>query len=270
MTTDVAYAPPARPPFDWQLLAGLAVVALVALSALLSLFWTPHAGAAAATLAEPDLIHWLGTDAEGRDVLSSLMSAMLGSLSLAAFATLVCLFIGIPIGTIIALRYEGEVPAVPTLSLPAAALAIALVVSALDAPGNLTVILAIVLPGLPATVQLVVASLRPLWRLDFVTSARLAGLSAFSTAQRHVVPRLLPPLVATAFELLAVALLIEVMLAFAGLGTLPPGTSLGLMLRDAQQFLTIRPLLVIAPGLVTTIAALALLLVAARCRHGAR
>ena len=112
--------------------------------------------------------------------------------------------------------------------------------------------------------------MRPLWRLEFVTSARLAGLGSFSTAQRHVVPRLLPQLVAIAFELLAAALLIEVTLAFAGLGTLPPGTSLGLLLRDGQQFLTIRPLLVIVPGVVTVAAALALLVVAARCRNGAR
>lgn len=270
MTSDVAYAPSERAPFDWQLLAGLVIVALVVLSALLSLIWTPHAGTIAATLAEPDVIHWLGTDAAGRDVVSALMSATLGTLLLAAFATLVCLLIGIPVGTAIALRYEGDVPPVPTLGLPAAALAIALVVSGLNAPGNLTVILAIVLPGVPAAVQLVIVSLRPLWRLDFVTSARLAGLGAFSTAQRHVVPRLLPPLVATAFELLAAAVLIEVTLAFAGLGTLPPGTSLGLLLREGQQFLAIRPLLVVAPGLVTVIAALALLLVAARCRNGAR
>lgn len=270
MTIEAAYAPPRSPPFDWQLLAGLVVVALVVLPALLSLFWTPHGNTAFATLAEPDATHWLGTDAAGRDVLSSLMSAALASLLLAGFATLVCLLIGAPIGAFIAPRYEGEVPSVPTLSLPAAALAIALVVSGLGAPGNLTVILAIVLPGLPAAVQLVVAGVRPLWQLDFVTSARLAGLSSFSTAQRHVVPRLLPQLVAIAFELLAAALLIEVTLAFAGLGTLPPGSSLGLLLRDGQQFLTIRPLLVIVPGVVTVAAALALLVVAARCRNGAR
>lgn len=270
MTTDAIHASPERPDFDWHLLGGLVIVALVLLPALLSLFWTPHASTTAATLAEPDATHWLGTDAAGRDVLSALMSATLASLLLAGFATLVCLLIGAPIGTFIALRYEGEVPSVPTLSLPAAALAVALVVSGLGAPGNLTVILAIVLPGLPAAGQLVVAALRPIWQLDFVTSARLAGLSAFSTAQRHVVPRLLPKLVAIACELLAAALLIEVTLSFAGLGTLPPGTSLGLMLRDGQQFLTIRPLLVIAPGIVTVAAALALLIVAARCRNGAR
>ena len=270
MTTEAAYAAPGRPTFDWQLLAGLVIVALVVLPALASLFWTPHANTVAATLAEPSAIHWLGTDAAGRDVLSSLMSAALASLLLVGFATLVCLLIGVPVGAFIALRYEGEVPPVPTLSLPAAALAIALVVSGLGAPGNLTVILAIVLPGVPAAVQLVVASVRPLWQLDFVTSARLAGLSSFSAAQRHVVPRLLPQLVAIVFELLAAALLIEVTLAFAGLGTLPPGTSLGLLLRDGQQFLTIRPLLVVAPGVVTVAAALALLVVATRCRNGAR
>jgi len=119
MTTEAAYAAPGRPTFDWQLLAGLVIVALVVLPALASLFWTPHANTVAATLAEPSAIHWLGTDAAGRDVLSSLMSAALASLLLVGFATLVCLLIGVPVGAFIALRYEGEVPPVPTLSLPA-------------------------------------------------------------------------------------------------------------------------------------------------------
>jgi peptide/nickel transport system permease protein len=270
MTADVAYAAAPRAPFDWPLLAGLVVVALVGLAALLSLVWTPYAGAVATPLAEPGVLHWLGTDAEGQDVVSMLMVATLSSLSLAGFATLLCLLAGIPVGAVIALRYEGDMPGPSVLGLPAFALAIALVVSGMGVPGTLTVIAAIVLPGLLAAVLLVVAYLRPLWRLDFVTSARLAGLGPLSTIQRHVVPRLLPPLTATAFELLAVALLIEVMLGFAGLGPLPPGTSLGLLLRDGQQFLTIRPLLVVAPGLVTVITALALITVAARCRHGAR
>lgn len=270
MTSEAIGIARRRSNFDWVLVAGLVLFTLVLFPAIASLFWTPYGNTLATGLAEPGPAHWFGTDATGRDVIASLMSAALATLVLAAFATLICLMLGVPIGVAIGVRYEGHLPDVPVLSLPAAALAIALVVSGLGAPGNLTVILAIVVPGLPAAATLVAAALRPLWRLDFVTSARLAGLSPLLTAQRHVLPRLLPPFIAVAFELLAAALLIEVTLAFAGLGTVPPGTSLGLMLRDGQQFITIRPLLVIAPGLVTVAAALSLLIVAARGRHGLR
>ena len=71
---------------------------------------------------------------------------------------------------------------------------------------------------------------------------------------------------------LAIAILIEVSLSFAGLGVLSPGASLGLMLRDSQQVMTIRPLLILVPGAVAVITSLALMLAASGLRgvrHGA-
>ena len=88
-----------------------------------------------------------------------------------------------------------------------------------------------------------------------------------SAAQRHVLPQALPRLVALGLELLAAAVLTELSLSFAGLGALPPGSSLGLMLREAQQFAMLRPLLVIAPGAAVMLFALGLLLAASGLRR---
>ena len=268
MTADLVLAPPRRSPLNWPLALGLILVAAFVLPAIAALVWTPFGTTAGTPLAGPDATRWVGTDRLGRDLFTQLMSSALSSLLLAWFAALVTLLLAVPAGILLAVRLGREGPDLSLLALPAPALAIGLVVSGLGAPGNLTVILGVVLPGCVAVASAVARAFRPSWQRDYVTSARLAGLSPVSAAQRHVLPRFLPVLLAIGLDLLAAALLVEVTLSFAGLGTLPPGASLGLVLRDGQQFLALRPLLVIAPGLVAIGTAIAFMLVASGLRGG--
>lgn len=270
MTTDAAL--PARHGIDLRVALGVALAVVITAVGLVSLAWTPHGATLFSPLAEPDAAHWIGTDAAGRDGISVLMAATLGTLLLAGLATLVSLLIGVPLGAAIAL-WRGTSPFTghAIAALPPALL-IGIVVSGLGAPPNLTIALAIAIPATVVAGLITREVLAPLWRRDFVTSARLAGLRPLSTLQRHVLPRLLPQLGALAFELLAAAILIEISLSFVGLGVLPPGMSLGLMLREAQQFLMLRPLLVVVPGAVAVVTALALMFAASGlrgARHGA-
>lgn len=271
MTAEVA-GPPPRASIDTRIVAGVAVTTVVALLALVSLAWTPHGGAVLSPLAEPDATHWIGTDAAGRDGIATLMAATLTTLLLAWVASLVSLLIGVPAGIAMAVWLgPAQRTAHATAMLPPA-LAIGMVVAGLGAPANLTIALSIAAPGIVVAAAITRQLLAPIWASDFVTAARLAGLSPLSTAQRHVAPRLLPQVAALWLDLAAAAILIEISLSFAGLGVLPPGTSLGLMLRQSQQFLMVRPLLVIVPGTVAVVTALALLLAAKgfrEARHGA-
>lgn len=265
-------APAVRRRIDLRVALGVALAAVVASVALVSLAWTPHGAVLLTPLAQPDAVHWIGTDAAGRDGVSLLMAATLGTLLLAGLATLVSLLVGIPTGVAMALLLGPTAREAHAIAALPPALLIGIVVSGLAAPANLTIFLAI---GIPAAVVAALVTreiLTPLWRRDYVTAARLAGLRPLSTLQRHVLPRLLPQLGALAFELLAAAILIEISLSFVGLGVLPPGMSLGLMLREAQQFLMLRPLLVLVPGAVAVGTALALMFAASGLRgvrHGA-
>ncbi|MDB5540910.1 MAG: peptide transporter permease [Devosia sp.] len=271
MMAEAAVIAPRQSP-DPRIVAGLAVMAIVALLALLSLAWTPHAGAVLSPLAEPSATHWIGTDAAGRDGISLLMMATLTTLLLAAMGTLVSLLIGVPAGVAIALWFGPSQRTAHAIAMLPPALAIGMIVSGLAAPANLTIVLGIAIPGIVVAATITRQLLAPMWAADFVAAARLAGLRPLSVAQRHVAPRLLPQLAGLGLELLAAASLIEISLSFAGLGVLPPGTSLGLLLRESQQFGMIRPLLVIVPGAVAVITALALLLAARgfrEARHGA-
>lgn len=265
-------APAVRRGINPSVVLGATLAVLIAILALVSLAWTPHGTALLTPLAEPDATHWIGTDATGRDGASVLMASTLTTLLLATFASLGSLIVGIPAGAALALLRPPSHVTAHAIAMLCPALLIGMVVSGLAAPANLTIFLAIALPGVVVAALITRQALAPLWNRDYVTAARLAGLRPLAAAQRHVLPRLLPQLGALALELLAVAILIEVSLSFAGLGVLPPGASLGLMLREAQQFMAIRPLLVLVPGAVAAITALALLLAASGlrgARHGA-
>lgn len=258
-----------RPGVDLRVVLGVAPALLVIALALVSLAWTPHGATLLTPLVEPNAVHWIGTDAIGRDAASLLMSASLTTLLLALFGTLASLFIGIPVGAALAILRPGAALTSHAIAMLPPALLIGMVASGLGAPANLTVFLGIVLPGMVITGIITRRVLAPLWHRDYVTAARLAGLRPLAAAQRHVLPQLLPQLAALGLELLAISILVEVSLSFAGLGVLPPGASLGLMLREAQQFIAIRPLLAFAPGAVAVATALALMLSASGLR-GAR
>lgn len=265
-------AAPSRPGIDLRVILGATLATVIVILALVSLAWTPHGSASLTPLAEPDTRHWIGTDAIGRDGTSVLMSATLTTLLLAVFGTLASLFVGIPIGAALALRLPLPRHTAHAIGMLPPALLIGIVVSGLAAPANLTLFLAIALPGILVAAITTHRVLAPLWHRDYVTAARLAGLRPLAAAQRHVLPRLLPQLGALGLELLAVAILIEVSLSFAGLGVLSPGASLGLMLREAQQFMAIRPLLILGPGIVAVVMSFALMLAASGLRgvrHGA-
>jgi peptide/nickel transport system permease protein len=253
--------------------AGIALVATIALLALVSLVWTPHGGAVGSrmALAEPSATHWLGTDHTGRDLVSALMSATLMSLLLAWFATLVSLVVGIPLGALLAARLgaSGTRQLVLVGILPAA-LCLGAIFGGLRVQSTLSVFLAIGLPGAIAATVAAQTIMAPVLAADYVAAARLAGLGWLGAGQRHVVPMVLPGLVALGMELLAAAMLIEVTLSFAGLGVDGAGLSLGTMLRDGQQLAQARPLLVVAPGAVAVVTALALLIAAGGLREAPR
>jgi peptide/nickel transport system permease protein len=252
---------------------GIALAATIALLALVSLVWTPHGGVpgSAMALAEPGGAHWLGTDQTGRDVVSALMSATLMSLLLAWFATLVSLVVGIPLGAFVAARMgPGPARQLVLVGILPAALCLGAVFGGLRVQSTLAVFLAIGLPGAVAATVATRAIMAPVLAADFVAAARLAGLGWLGAGQRHVVPMVLPALVALGLELLAAAMLIEVTLSFAGLGVDGAGLSLGTMLRDGQQLAQARPLLVVAPGVVAVVTALALLVAASGLRETRR
>src|SRR5690606_7038058 len=74
-------------------------------------------------------------------------------------------------------------------------------------------------------------------------------LSNAMIASRHLLPNIMSLIIVQGTIQLSLGILAEAGLSYVGLGTQPPGTSLGLMLRDAQSLFLVHPWLTLAPGL---------------------
>jgi len=247
---------------------GLSLTLLLLLAGFVSIVWTPGpvlTGDIGVALRDPSAAHWFGTDHLGRDMASLLMKGVLTSFVVAAVATFIGAFVGIPLGLFaafaggvfdwLALRKAGLIAAFP-------ALVIALLLAAAIGPGSVVAMVAAGIAAIPAFARAMRAGVLGQRNLDFVVSGRLAGLSGFDLARRHMLPAIGGLLLAVAAQQLVVAIFAEAALAYVGVGTQAPATSLGLLLREMQPFALTRPLLVILPGLALVLVITGLRLVA--------
>src|SRR5438876_1119831 len=118
--------------------------------------------------------------------------------------------------------------------------------------------LAISVSFLPVFARLTPASVLELRDREFVLAARALGARDATLVGRHIFPNTMPPLIVQATISFPVAILAEAALSYLGLGTQPPHPSWGLMLREAQAFLSMSPWFAIFPGTAIALTVLGL------------
>jgi len=247
----------------FNLILGGLLVSAMFLLAIVGLVWTPHnpdALSIGTRLSSPgENGHLLGSDKAGRDVLSQLMVGARASLLIATVSSLAALILGTLFGGIAAVRsgLVGEAimrGADILYAFPAVLFAV--VLAATLSPGASTAALAITVIFTPTTARLIRGvSLKYLGR-DWVMAARAYGRRPTRIYIRQVLPNMSATLIVQWALLFAVAILVEAVLAYLGLGVQPPTPSWGRMLRDAQEFLSLHPLLAVWPGLCIVITVL--------------
>lgn len=246
------------------LMLGLAASFAFALLGLLSLVWTPYPIgdiSIAGRFAVPSPDHWLGTDQLGRDMLSLIMSGTLTSFTVGATAIIIGAGIGVPLGLAAAI-YGGPVEWLvlrfSDLAFAFPSIIIAILIATLMGPGAANAVIAIGIFNIPVFAQVARGGALTISTLDYVAAARLAGLSRPAIALRHLLPNIASLIIVQATIQLSVGILAEAGFSYIGLGTQPSETSLGLMLRDAQNLFLIHPWLSIAPGLAIATIVIAL------------
>jgi len=261
--SDVAL-PGARAPRTFRLRAGAVVALLILLVGFISLVWTPYpiggldVGGA---LADPSGAHWFGTDQLGRDVLSLTMKGILTSFVVAAVAVAIGALIGIPLGLAAAhwgIFADRAVLGASDFIFAFPALVLAMLLGAAFGPSSVVVMVAVGVFNIAGFARVSRAGIVALNALDYTAAARLAGSSTAEIFRRHVLPALMPLLIATAVAQLAGGVLAEAALSFIGLGAQPPATSLGLVLHDAQAVALAKPALMLLPGFVLVVTVIAL------------
>ncbi|MCD4512078.1 ABC transporter permease [Brucella pseudogrignonensis] len=192
----------------------------------------------------------MGTDHQGRDILSSILYGSRVSLLVALSATVVSLFIGVSAGLIsgyagglldtIIMRIADTQLTFPTILI---ALLIFGLAQGVVPPTHQEVaavwllIFAIGLSNWPQFARIVRGAVLVERRKDYVAAARLIGVRPARLLITHILPNLLGPTLVVATLGLALAILEEATLSYLGVGVPPTRPSLGTLIRNGQQFL---------------------------------
>jgi len=263
-TLPATAAPPARSPARIALgqflkhrsaLLGLVIVVLFVLVAAFAPLLAPADPLQTSWTAirqAPSAAHWMGTDENGRDVLSRIIWGARASLLAGVISVLIAAGIGVPVGLFAALggRWVDAIIGRVTdamLAVPFLILAIAL--AAFLGPSLRNAMIAIGISATPIFVRIARGAALEVKVRDFVEAARAIGNTSWRVAWRHVAPNIVPPVLVQATLAIASAIIAEAALSFLGLGQQPPAPSWGSMLNSAQRFLTQAPWLSVFPGL---------------------
>jgi peptide/nickel transport system permease protein len=246
---------------------GLAIVVLFVLAAALAPLISPYNPTATSWTAirkAPSLIHWMGTDENGRDVMARVMFGARASLLAGVISVMIAAGIGVPLG--LAAGFSGGLAdtvigrvADAMLSCPFLILAIAL--AAFLGPSLENAMIAIGVTAAPVFMRVARGATLDAATNEYVEAARALGNPSWRVALRHVLPNIVPPVMVQATLAVAQAIIAEASLSFLGLGQQPPAPSWGSMLNAAQRFLTQAPWLAIFPGAAIFLAVLAFNLV---------
>jgi peptide/nickel transport system permease protein len=242
------------------LLAGAAIVALVAAAALLSFVYTPFDPLqvnAPARLQGPSLQHWLGTDNLGRDLLSRILVGARITLLVGVVSVGIAVLVGTPVGIWAGMK-RGAVEEITMrgadILLAFPALLLAIMFAAIYGASTVSAMAAIGLASVPGFARVARAGTLQVMNAEYVLAARAAAQRPVRIAARHVLPNITGMLLIQCSVTFALAVLAEAALSFLGLGTPPPVPSWGRMLQESQQYWGTFPAMAIWPGLAIALA----------------
>jgi len=240
---------------------GAAIIIVMAVVGLGAQWFAPYDVLATdygAMLAAPSRVHWLGTDAYGRDVLSRVIFGSRTAMMVGLGASIIGATLGALIGVASA-YFGGRIDLIVQrlmdilISFPLIILALAVV--AILGTGLQNVILAIAIPMIPRCARVVRASALSVREMPYVDAARAAGFTDARIVLRHMLPNVMAPYLIMLTAFLGQAILLEASLSFLGLGVQEPIAAWGLMLRGAAvEFAETAPWMAIFPGLAISLA----------------
>src|SRR6187397_2084370 len=213
---------------------------------------------------------WLGTDDQGRDMLSAIFYGLRISLGVGVISTVFALLIGLTMGLTAAYfggRLEMLIMRIVDIQLSFPAILIALILIAVLGQGTGKVITALVTVQWAYYARTVRSAALVEKRKEYIEAAHCLALSPSRIVFRHLLPNCLPPLIVVATVQVAHAILLESTLSFLGLGLPITEPSLGLLISNGFQYLLSGKYWIsFYPGLALLLSILAINLVADQLR----
>jgi peptide/nickel transport system permease protein len=213
---------------------------------------------------------WLGTDDQGRDMLSAILYGLRISLTVGAASVFIACAIGASVGVLAAYaggRVESIVMRIVDLQLSFPAILVALILLAVFGRGVDKVILALVIVQWAYYARTVRGNALVEKRREYIEAARCLALPRSRIVFRHLLPNCLPPLIVVATVQIAHAIALESTLSFLGVGVPVTEPSLGMLIATGYDYLLSGKYWVSTfPGIALVIVIVAINLVGDRLR----
>ncbi len=245
-------------------MVGLGIVVLLVLIAALAPWIAPYPPTIGDLgndrLLAPSQAHWLGTDDQGRDILSRLMHGSRITLYVVALVAVLAAPIGLLVGTVAGYA-GGWVDAVLMrvtdifLAFPRLILALAFVAAL--GPGIENAVIAIAITSWPPYARIARAETLTLRQADYISAVKLLGASPTRIVLRHIVPLCLSSVIVRVTLDMAGIILTAAGLGFLGLGAQPPMPEWGAMIAGGRAYVLDQWWVAAAPGAAIFLVSLA-------------
>jgi len=231
---------------------GLAVLGLIVLVALFAPWLAPQNPYDLATLDVLDarlapgehagngMVFLLGSDEQGRDMLSAVMYGLRISIGVGVVSTVIALLLGATLGLLAGFlggRTEAFIMRVADLQLSFPPILLALILLAFLRPGIGNIVIALVAVQWAYYARTTRSAALVERRKEYIEAATCLGLSPARIMFRHLLPNCLPPLIVIAALQVASAITLEATLSFLGLGVPITEPSLGSLISNGQQYM---------------------------------
>jgi peptide/nickel transport system permease protein len=244
------------------LIIGATLLTLIVLLAVVApLLWGSGAEKLNPTIrAHRSGVHPLGTDSLGRDVFYRTLVATRLTLIMAAAATILAVGIGTILGAGIVLagrRVRSLGARVIDLMVSYPPVIVALAITAIFSPGRVSVVVAIGIAFSPQFARLINTLANSVSSKDYVTIARLLGLSRGRVLRRHVLPNIAAPVLVLTSVGFATTIVTLSGLSFIGLGVQQPSYDWGQLLASGLRDIYVNPIEALGPSLAILVTGLA-------------
>jgi peptide/nickel transport system permease protein len=244
-------------------MVGLAIVIALVLVALLADViapFPPTVGELSQRLLPPSGTHWLGTDDQGRDILSRLIHGSRITLFVVVLVAVLAAPVGLLVGTVSGYAggwLDAVLMRVTDIFLAFPRLILALAFVAALGPGIENAVIAIAITSWPPYARIARAETLTIRQADYISAVKLIGASPWRIVLRHIMPLCLSSVIVRVTLDMAGIILTAAGLGFLGLGAQPPMPEWGAMIANGRQFVLDQWWVAAAPGAAIFIVSLA-------------
>jgi peptide/nickel transport system permease protein len=192
------------------------------------------------TAASGGMVYVLGTDGQGRDMLSAIFYGLRVSLYVGVVSGVIALTLGAVLGVLAAYlggRFEQVLMRIVDIQLGFPAILVALILLAVLGKGVDKIIIALVAVQWAYYARTARSAALVERGKEYIEAARALGLSSARIVLRHLLPNALPPLIVVGTVQVAHAIALEATLSFLGLGLPTTEPSLGLLIANGYEYL---------------------------------